>query len=114
MPSRRTVICERVKPRTEKLEGAAGLWPASTPGIVSTASLIRWYPRVSMTALSTTSIEAGMSMARRPSRLPVAVSSASPSSLGGPGDQHAFLEHRGRQTQVEAGRGPRRHREPAS
>ena len=34
-----------------------------------------------MTALSTTSIEAGMSMARRPSRLPVAVSSASPSSL---------------------------------
>ena len=25
MPSRRTVICERVKPRTEKLDGAAGL-----------------------------------------------------------------------------------------
>ena len=24
-PSRRTVICDRVNPRTEKLEGAAGL-----------------------------------------------------------------------------------------
>ena len=75
IPSRRTVICERVNPRTEKLDGAAGLWPASTPGTVSSASLIRWKPRVCMTVLSITSIEAGMSVARRPRRLPASVDS---------------------------------------
>ena len=42
IPSRSTVICDRVKPRIEKLDGAAGFCPTTTPGVVSTASLIRW------------------------------------------------------------------------
>ena len=41
IPSRRTVIWDRVKPRMEKLDGAAGFCPTTTPGVVSTASLIR-------------------------------------------------------------------------
>ncbi len=41
IPSRRMVICDRVNPRTEKLDGAAGFCPAMTPGNASAASLRR-------------------------------------------------------------------------
>ena len=68
-PSRSIVIWDLVNPLIEKVEGAAGDSPETTPGRLCTASVTCLYPRACMVEPSITSTVAGVSSRERPRRL---------------------------------------------
>ena len=92
MPSLRTVIALRVKPRIENVEGAAGLSPEVTPGKLFTASAILLYPRARIKLELTSSIDAGVSITVNPRRLPaLEMDSRSSVLMARPGTTISFI-----------------------